>query len=535
MATIFGRGQLQLDPPERPSSAFDSPERRQRPASAFERQNSPEKERRPALKRRHASAAQDGPEERKPVLKKRHESAAQDSRPSCLAVAGSGCYVDAGWFRDNMEHIAEADRLIGIALADRKNFCEHTSPETHKICDDIFNNILKVGPQGGGNNSVLLLGEAGSGKTHVVERCIKELLQVEPNTVVLRARGSVYATDVECLRHLATQMTSKLDSVPHANASFKSGMDWIKSVFKGSFKKARAMVMVLDQFEFFCSRARQTLLYNLFDIAQEAGVHLSVIGMSEKLDVMDSLEKRIRSRFSMRCLKCFLPTTMDGLVQVLMARLKLPADCCLTTPFVNQFSKYVESSLFAKREEWKPHLELGRSPSWFLAQILPLASLLCEACPGEVSKKRARLAYLPSCTNHQATMLLLDSLTEADHIVLIALYRLRARSLSRTLSTVLHEIQLLHETPGHSLLHTFNDDLYSIAFDTLIRLKLVELARSGATDTATCHLPCASSVDRLYGDLVRELDNAEPASWRNPLRRLPQSIQQWAGRQRAKN
>merc|ERR1719231_1375531 len=115
----------------------------------------------------------------------------------------------------------------------------------------------------------------------------------------------------------------------------------MKNVFKGSFKQARAMVMVLDQFEYFCSRARQTLLYNLFDIAQEAGVHLSVIGMSEKMDVMDSLEKRIRSRFSMRHLHTFLPTTMDSLVQVLMARLKLPLSCSLKATFLNQFTKHV--------------------------------------------------------------------------------------------------------------------------------------------------------------------------------------------------
>merc|ERR1719231_1517629 len=108
-------------------------------------------------------------------------------------------------------------------------------------------------------------------------------------------------------------------------------MDWIKSVFKGSFKQARAMVMVLDQFEYFCSRARQTLLYNLFDIAQEAGVHLSVIGTSDHYAVMDSLEKRIKSRFSMRHIHTFLPTTMDGVVQVLMARLQIPHESGMPT------------------------------------------------------------------------------------------------------------------------------------------------------------------------------------------------------------
>jgi len=448
----------------------------------------------------------------------------------CVAPQ-KGCTLS--WFQTNMDLIAKADSQIGASLANRKAFCAHTNPEMHKICDEIFNSVLKMGPAGSENNSVLLLGEAGSGKTHVVEWCIKELLQAEPATVVLRAKGGAYATDVECLRHLATQMTNRLDSVPHSNASFKAGMDWIKSVFKGSFKNARAMVMVLDQFEYFCSRARQTLLYNLFDIAQEAGVHLSVIGTSEKMDVMDSLEKRIRSRFSMRHLHTFLPTTMDGLVQVLMARMKLSAEPGLKAPFVGQFNKYLESALFRKRSEWKPHLELGRSPSWFLARCLPIASLLHESCSADPPAKRVRLAHLPSCTSHEATMLHLESLTQDDHILMIGLYRLKARGLTRTLSTVLHEIQLFHDNPDHRLLHAFNADFYAAAFDRLLRLRLLELARPGTGDTAKRHLPCTSCVDRLYVELVRELGNSEAAPWRNPLRGLPAAMQQWASRQRA--
>lgn len=477
-------------------------------------------------RRRNSSAPGTPPKQKEAKQSKKRDAVAmKEAAPKECTMA---------WYQTNMELIAEADRQIGIVLADRKHFCEHTSPETHKICDDIFNNVLKMGPQGAGNNSVLLLGEAASGKTHIVERCIQSLLQVEPNTVILRARGSAYATDVECLRHLATQMSNKLESVPHANASFKAGMDWIKQVFKGSFKKARAMVMVLDQFEYFCSRARQTLLYNLFDIAQEAGVHLSVIGMSEKMDVMDSLEKRIRSRFSMRHLQVFLPTTMDGLVRILMARLRLPPDCSLPAPFVDQFSKYLESALFAKRSEWKPILETGRSPSWFLARCLPVSSVLYAACSLEPAAKKPRvLDSLPSCTNREATMLLLDSLTEADHMVLIGLYRMRARGLPRTLSMVLHEIQLLHETPDNNLLFEFNSDFYAVAFDGLVRLKLVQLEKTGTQDTAKCHLPCASSVDRLYGDLVQELGEVKAAAWRNPLRELPQTIQRWAASQRA--
>lgn len=83
---------------------------------------------------------------------------------------------------------------------------------------------------------------------------------------------------------------------------------------------------------------------------------------------------------------------------------------------------------------------------------------------------------------------------------------------------------------SHCLLHAFNADLYAAAFDRLLHLKLIELAKLGTADMATAkrHLPCASCVDRLCGELVRELRNSEPAPWRNPLRKLPQSIQQWA-------
>lgn len=438
------------------------------------------------------------------------------------------------WFNQNMELINEADRHIGVTLADRKFFCEHTSPEIHQICDEIFNNVLKIGPHGAENNSVLLLGESGSGKTHVVEWCIRELLEAQPNTVVLRARGSAYATDVECLRHLATQMTDKLDSIPHANASFKAGMDWIKSIFKGSFQKARAMVMVLDQFEYFCSRARQTLLYNLFDIAQEAGVHLSVIGTSDHYAVMDSLEKRIKSRFSMRHIHTFLPTTMDSLVQVLVARLQIPHDSGMPAAFVNQFGKYVEAALFAKRTEWRPLVELGYDPSWFLAKCVPVAELLRDAALSEPKPKRARLAYMPSFTQNEASLFLLDSLSHYDQIMLIAHHRQSSRGLVSSLSTLLHEIRLLHESRIMSGVdYIYSTPAYTAAFEKLLSMKILEVAKSNTGEASKEFLPVVSSMSSVFKELVKELGNEQPAPWKNPLRALPSQIQQWSSPQRA--
>jgi origin recognition complex subunit 4 len=60
------------------------------------------------------------------------------------------------------------------------------------------------------------------------------------------------------------------------------------------------VVFVLDEFELFASHPRQTLLYNLFDIAQSRKAPIAVLGLTTRTDVAESLEKRVKSRFSHR-------------------------------------------------------------------------------------------------------------------------------------------------------------------------------------------------------------------------------------------
>lgn len=61
-----------------------------------------------------------------------------------------------------------------------------------------------------------------------------------------------------------------------------------------------AVVFVMDEFDLFATHARQTLLYNLFDIAQARKAPIAVLGLTTKIDVVESLEKRVKSRFSHR-------------------------------------------------------------------------------------------------------------------------------------------------------------------------------------------------------------------------------------------
>ena len=63
---------------------------------------------------------------------------------------------------------------------------------------------------------------------------------------------------------------------------------------------AKSVIFVLDEFDLFASHPRQTLLYNVFDVAQARKAPVAVLGVSTRIDVADFLEKRVKSRFSHR-------------------------------------------------------------------------------------------------------------------------------------------------------------------------------------------------------------------------------------------
>ena len=56
----------------------------------------------------------------------------------------------------------------------------------------------------------------------------------------------------------------------------------------------------IQLFSFESGPRNQTLLYNLFDMAQARSAPMLVVGVSSKIDVVESMEKRVKSRFSHR-------------------------------------------------------------------------------------------------------------------------------------------------------------------------------------------------------------------------------------------
>lgn len=106
---------------------------------------------------------------------------------------------------------------------------------------------------------------------------------------------------------------------------------------------SRPTIIVLDAFDLFALHPRQSLLYCLFDTVQHSrvgtgGKSLAVIGITTRVDTINLLEKRVKSRFSGRMLRTACPGELSVWTNV--------AKQVLCSPIDSEFS-----------DEWTPMWE----------------------------------------------------------------------------------------------------------------------------------------------------------------------------------
>ena len=181
--------------------------------------------------------------------------------------------------------------------------------------DTILDLITKT-VKGGGSNSVLLLGPRGVGKTLLVDLVLQKSRDenkiFRKDGLTVKLHGLLETDDKLALKQIAKQL--KLENVEgdRVFGSFAEHLEFLLSSLKsGDPNNSKPIVFVLEEFHLFCSHHNQTLLYNLFDMAQTRATPMVVIGISPELDVLESLEKRVRSRFNHRQIEMFPPKTFD--------------------------------------------------------------------------------------------------------------------------------------------------------------------------------------------------------------------------------
>ena len=164
----------------------------------------------------------------------------------------------------------------------------------------------------GESNSMLLIGSRGSGKTTLVNQILREQAIEHPEDFhVVRLNGFIHTDDKIALREIWRQLGREMD-LDEEESNLKNYADTLTSLLallshpaeqgreQQQGQVTKSVIFILDEFELFASHPRQTLLYNLFDIAQSRKAPITVLGLTTRIDVAESLEKRVKSRFSHR-------------------------------------------------------------------------------------------------------------------------------------------------------------------------------------------------------------------------------------------
>lgn len=119
--------------------------------------------------------------------------------------------------------------------------------------------------------------------------------------VIVRLHGLVDTNDTIALKSITKQLQLEDETEAKKFGSFAEHLAFLLACLKsGREKRSRSVIFILEDFHLFCDHTNQTLLYNLFDSAQSKQSPICVIGLTSRLDAVELLEKRVKSRFSHR-------------------------------------------------------------------------------------------------------------------------------------------------------------------------------------------------------------------------------------------
>ncbi|KAJ4389979.1 origin recognition complex subunit 4 [Gnomoniopsis smithogilvyi] len=195
-----------------------------------------------------------------------------------------------------------------------------------KLCgqDEAYEKTFQLVEQtvmAGEGNSMLIIGARGTGKTTMVDSVLSDIgLEHRNEFHVVRLNGFIHTDDKLALKDIWRQLGKEMEVEENLIGKTNNYADTLASLLAllshpseisaaQDGVTSRSVVFIIDEFDLFATHARQTLLYNLFDIAQARKAPIAVLGLTNKIDVVESLEKRVKSRFSHRYAYMSLPKT----------------------------------------------------------------------------------------------------------------------------------------------------------------------------------------------------------------------------------
>ncbi|KAI0000066.1 origin recognition complex subunit 4 C-terminus-domain-containing protein [Russula vinacea] len=213
---------------------------------------------------------------------------------------------------------------------------ENGEPSANAVALEQLEALLTGTLERGEGNSCLLIGPRGSGKSRLLDEALASL---SSQPIVIRLSGHVQHNDRLALREIARQLSKQTGSSfdieigPNDDDGFEHAADasdpaiplppssYLPTLISALPTLARSTVLVLESFDLFAIHGRQGLLYCLLDTVQSCRVGknsrgIAVVGVTTRVDTINLLEKRVKSRFSGRMLRTAGPGTLDDWISI---------------------------------------------------------------------------------------------------------------------------------------------------------------------------------------------------------------------------
>ena len=326
------------------------------------------------------------------------------------------------------------------------------------------NTVISQTITAGESNSMLLIGSRGSGKTTLVNHVLREQAKEHPDDFhAVRLNGFIHTDDKIALREIWRQLGREMDLDEEENTT-RNYADTLASLLallshplelgqeQAPGQTNKSVIFILDEFELFASHPRQTLLYNLFDIAQSRKAPIAVLGLTTRIDVAESLEKRVKSRFSHRYVHLSSPKSLAAFVDVCKAALSIEDDSVQEHERDKFDLDVSDSSGGSALDTWNTAIEGVFASDAFVALLrriyyttksvndllgsllIPLSTLPASAATATAIREHIISALGPKLMSPDSKLILLSTLSTLQLALLICAARQTAIHSTETVS-----------------------------------------------------------------------------------------------------
>ncbi|XP_063615546.1 origin recognition complex subunit 4-like [Penaeus indicus] len=383
-----------------------------------------------------------------------------------------------------------------------------------KHLEELMTRTLKLGE----SNSALVLAARGVGKSALVNIILENLASSGTlgEGVVVRLSGLLQTDDRLALKEITCQLRLENATANKVFGSFAENLAFLlESLRSGSKETSKPVIFLLDEFDLFCHHHNQTLLYNLFDVAQSAQAPICVIGLTCRLDVIELLEKRVKSRFSHRQIHLFSEEKFEPqYVNTIKLLLSLP-ETFLHKSFVKAWNAQIDDLM--KTDEV---LRVTKRLYDTTRDIRALKTLLL-VCVSQMSADRPKLTpemftAAQPIMRAEAKTNMLQGLSILQLCLIIAMKHLTViyEGEPFNFEMVFHEY--LKFSQRKSTMQSFERPVVFKAFD---QLKCLELVRP---------VDNTRGIQREYQLVQMMITPLQVMDSLNQLPGIPTDVQQWA-------